>query len=210
MTNVFAHMASLGDVMRGLRVLMGLRTVFVTESHYLLDVLEKLQFDTIYHEHIRTYSLKSICTLVEQYGMEVFDVERGTRYGGNIRAYVCLRGTRTVSPAVGNMLQWLYSVRGSVVAGVSAPGRAATLLNFYGIDSELMPYLAEPAGSLKIGKYMPGSHIAVTTNADLRLWQPDYLVLFAWHYADVIAKRLRAEGVTSKLLAPLPTFATVD
>ena len=64
MTNVFAHMASLGEVMRGLLQLLDRDGVFVTESHYLLDVLEKNQFDTIYHEHIRTYSLKSLVLLV--------------------------------------------------------------------------------------------------------------------------------------------------
>ena len=59
MTNVFAHMAPLGEVMRGLSRLIADDGIFVTESQYLLDVLEKNQFDGIYHEHIRTYSLKS-------------------------------------------------------------------------------------------------------------------------------------------------------
>src|SRR5262249_12320186 len=62
-TDVFAHMASLGEVMRGISALLDRDGVFVTESHYLLDVIEKLQFDTVYHEHIRTYSLKSLVTL---------------------------------------------------------------------------------------------------------------------------------------------------
>ena len=53
-TNVFAHMGPLGEVMRGISALMADDGVFITESHYLLDVLKKNQFDTIYHEHIRT------------------------------------------------------------------------------------------------------------------------------------------------------------
>ncbi|MEO8626388.1 MAG: class I SAM-dependent methyltransferase [Candidatus Limnocylindrales bacterium] len=105
MTNVFAHMASLGEVMRGLVALLDDDGVFVTESHYLLDVLEKNQFDTIYHEHIRTYSLKSLVTLFPYYGLEVFDVQRGERYSGNIRAYVARRGARPIAAAVGDLLQ---------------------------------------------------------------------------------------------------------
>ncbi len=66
-TNVFAHMAPLGEVMRGILHLLAPDGVFITESHYLLDVLEKAQYDTIYHEHIRTYSLKSLVTLFEAY-----------------------------------------------------------------------------------------------------------------------------------------------
>lgn len=104
MTNVFAHMAPLGEVMRGICELLDDRGVFITESHYLLDVRDAFQFDTIYHEHIRTYSLKSICVLVEQYGLEVFDVERKDRYGGNIRAYICRKGKHEVSARVPALL----------------------------------------------------------------------------------------------------------
>ncbi len=104
MTNVFAHMAPLGEVMRGLLQLLDSDGVFVTESHYLLDVLEKNQFDTIYHEHIRTYSLKSLVLLFAYYGLEVFDVERGERYGGNIRAYVARKERHPIAPAVGELL----------------------------------------------------------------------------------------------------------
>ena len=105
MTNAFAHMAGLGEVMRGLLELLASDGVFVTESHYLLDVLEQNQFDTIYHEHIRTYSLKSLVTLFRHYGLEVFRVERGSRYGGNIRAYIAFVGARPVDPSVGALLQ---------------------------------------------------------------------------------------------------------
>ena len=103
-TNVFAHMAPLGEVVRGIRALLDDDGVFVTESHYLLDVIEKGQFDTVYHEHIRTYSLKSLVTLFSYYGMEVFDVRRADRYGGNIRAYVARKGTRPIASAVPALL----------------------------------------------------------------------------------------------------------
>src|SRR5262245_16870957 len=103
-TNVFAHMASLGEVMRGICQLLDHDGVFITESHYLLDVLEKTQFDTVYHEHIRTYSLKSLVTLFSYYGLEVFQVRRADRYGGNIRAYVARKGSRPVAESVGDLL----------------------------------------------------------------------------------------------------------
>ena len=104
-SNVFAHMAPLGDVVRGIQALIGKDGVFVLENHYLVDVLNKAQYDTIYHEHIRTYSLKSLVTLFGFYGMDVFHAERVSRYGGNIRAHVCIRGRRTVEASVGEMLR---------------------------------------------------------------------------------------------------------
>lgn len=105
MTNVFAHMAPLGEVMRGLDQLMDKDGIFVTESQYLLDVFEGNQFDGIYHEHIRTYSLKSLTKLFPYYEMEVFDVQRANRYGGNIRAYIARNGVHPINSRVWDLLE---------------------------------------------------------------------------------------------------------
>jgi SAM-dependent methyltransferase len=72
-TNTFAHMAELGEVVRGMKRLIGPNGTIVIENHYLIDVLQRLQFDTVYHEHIRTYSLRSLIVLFEQYDLEVID-----------------------------------------------------------------------------------------------------------------------------------------
>lgn len=103
-SNVFAHMAPLGDVVRGIQALLRDSGVFVLENHYLIDVLEKTQYDTIYHEHIRTYSLKSLVTLFGYYGMTVFHAERVSRYGGNIRVHVCKGSAHPVQASVRALL----------------------------------------------------------------------------------------------------------
>ncbi|MEK7857812.1 MAG: class I SAM-dependent methyltransferase [Elusimicrobiota bacterium] len=241
MTNVFAHMAPLGEVMRGLSRLIADDGIFVTESQYLLDVLEKNQFDGIYHEHIRTYSLKSLVTLFPYYGMEVFDVSRADRYGGNIRAYAAKKGTRTIKPAVAELLaledkvglhtpaawekfrgrvnenrekfmEFAYTAKrkGQSIVGNSCPGRGSTLVNYYGIHKDLMPYICELPTSLKLGKFLPGKHIPIINNRKLFEVQPDYVILLAWHYSDYIIKTLREAGLKSKFVMPLPNFEIVD
>ena len=104
-TNVFAHIAVLGEVMRGIQALLDTDGVFVTESHYLLNVIETGQYDTIYHEHIRTYSLKPLVQLFAQYGMDVFDVRCVNRYGGNIRVSACHKGKRSIDLSVARQLE---------------------------------------------------------------------------------------------------------
>jgi hypothetical protein len=241
MTNVFAHMAPLGEVMRGLDRLLAPDGVFVTESQYLLDVLEKNQFDGIYHEHIRTYSLKSLVTLFAQYGMEVFDVERGERYGGNIRAYVARRGRYPTEQAVAALLDhevraglfdpqawsgfrarvgaqrdrfmafaYAAKARGELLVANSCPGRSSTLLNYYGVDRQLMPYICELPTSLKLGRFLPGKHIPIVENSRLFEVQPDWVVLLAWHYADYMAAALRRAGLKSRFIVPLPEFLLLD
>ncbi|HEY9585791.1 MAG TPA: class I SAM-dependent methyltransferase [Candidatus Paceibacterota bacterium] len=240
-TNVFAHMTTLGAVMRGLSELLDKDGVFITESQYLLDVLESNQFDGIYHEHIRTYSLKALVNLFPYYGMEVFDVQRASRYGGNIRAYAAWKGSHPVSQRVAALLKeeedkelfsperwakWREEVgenrnkfmelayraktEGKKFVGNSCPGRGAVLLNYFGVDPHLMPYVAELPNGLKVGKFLPGVHIPVVSNEILFKEKPDYVVILAWHYADHIIKDLRGRGLKSKFVIPLPKFHVID
>jgi hypothetical protein len=241
MTNVFAHMTTLGQVMRGLVELLGTDGVFISESQYLLDVLQSNQFEGIYHEHIRTYSLKALVTLMPYYDLELFDVQRASRYGGNIRVYIGRKGVRQVTTAVRDLLnleeevglfkpdvwaKWREKVdenrvkfmtlayeakrKGQKFVGNSCPGRGAVLLNYYGIDKNIMPYVAELPNGLKVGKYLPGCHIPVVDNSILLKEQPEYVVLLAWHYADFMIKDLRARGLKSKFVVPLPEMKIID
>jgi 2-polyprenyl-3-methyl-5-hydroxy-6-metoxy-1,4-benzoquinol methylase len=114
-TNVFAHMSTLGAFLRGLEVLLSDGGVFVLENHYLLDIMDGVQFDSIYHEHLRSYSLKSIGTLFDYYDFTVTDVKRVSRYGGNRRVYVTRGRGKTVKPSVGELL------RKEEEAGLSRP-----------------------------------------------------------------------------------------
>jgi hypothetical protein len=240
-TNVFAHMAPLGEVMRGIVALLDNDGVFITESHYLLDVLKGAQYDTVYHEHIRTYSLRSLVALFEFYDMEVFDVERADRYGGNIRAYVARKGTRAIQGSVAALLlleeqeglgekatytrfrenayktrdqlmEFAYSAKksGQRFVGNSCPGRCSTLLNFCGMNKDLLPYLAEQPTSLKLGMYLPGLHLPIVENSILLEEQPDYVLLLAWHYAKPITEQLRERGLKSKFVMPLPNFEVLE
>jgi hypothetical protein len=240
MTNVFAHMATLGEVMRGLSELLDADGVFITESQYLLDVLESNQFEGIYHEHVRTYSLRALVKLMPYYGLEVFDVQRAERYGGNIRAYVARNGVQQVDFRVARLLAeeeekglfnpdtwalWRRRVdtnrvrfmelayeakrKGWRFVGNSCPGRGAVLVNYYGLDKSLMPYVAELPNGLKVGRYLPGKHIPVVSNEILFEEQPEYAVLLAWHYSDYMVKDLRSRGLKSKFVIPLPEFRIV-
>ena len=98
---------------------------------------------------------------------------------------------------------------GKSVVGNSCPGRSSTLLNYYGMDREFLPYLAEQPASLKLGMYLPGKHIPVVNNQRLIDEQPDYVVLLAWHYAKPIMEQLKARGLKSDFIIPLPEFRVV-
>ncbi len=87
-TNVFAHMSTLGDVMDGIVNLLDEDGYFCFENHYIMEILKKVQYDTFYHEHLRTYSLISLIKLFEMYDLNLFHAQNVTRYGGSIRCIV--------------------------------------------------------------------------------------------------------------------------
>jgi C-methyltransferase C-terminal domain/Putative zinc binding domain/Methyltransferase domain len=232
--NCFAHIEDVHSIVQGILDLLAPDGVFISESHYLIGLLDRLQYDTVYHEHLRYYSLTSLANLLSMHGLEVFHARAIPTHGGSIRVYAARQGARPVDESVAKMLaaeprgeamlarlkrfrndvmlsklRLLAMIRelkeqGARICGISAPSRASTLVNYLGLDEAIIDYVCEIAGSLKIGKCMPGTSIPVVEESRLFSDQPDCAVIFSWHIADELAPKLRAKGYRGKLVTPLP------
>ena len=88
----FAHIADLTGVMKGVKALLKSNGIFATDNQYWLDMVEKMHYDNVFHQHLRNYSLRPLIRLFDQFEMDVFDVERSGVYGGSIRVFGCHRG----------------------------------------------------------------------------------------------------------------------
>lgn len=99
-TNTLAHVTNLHDFLGGVRAMLADDGMFVTESHYLPELLEDLQYDFIYHEHSRYYSVTALTAAFERHGLEIFDVQRIATHGGSIRVYAGLEGAHEVRESV--------------------------------------------------------------------------------------------------------------
>jgi SAM-dependent methyltransferase len=99
--NVFAHINDLTSVARGLDELLAEDGVFVFEVPYLVDLVEKLEFDTVYHEHLSYFSVRPLVALFEMFGFEIFEIRRQLVHGGSIRGFVRRKRVRPsdVSPS---------------------------------------------------------------------------------------------------------------
>ncbi len=103
----FAHIDDMVDVMKGIEALLKPDGVFVFEVYYLGIVLDELQYDMMYHEHMSYYSLRSLELFFERFEMEVFDVEKLPLRAGTIRYYVQKRGGREpISPRVHELREY--------------------------------------------------------------------------------------------------------
>lgn len=102
--NVFAHIGNVHDVIKGILAILADDGMFVSESHYLLSLIETLQYDTIYHEHLRYYDLHALKNLLESHGLEIVRVKRIPTHGGSIRVYAARKGRYPVDASVDDRL----------------------------------------------------------------------------------------------------------
>mgnify|MGYP001463479969 CR=1 FL=1 len=99
-TNVFAHVPNLYSVIEGIKTILDNDGVFISESHYLVDLIKTVQYDSIYHEHLKYYSLHSLVKLFQYYNLEIFDIEFIKNYGGSIRVYTGRKGKHKIKDSV--------------------------------------------------------------------------------------------------------------
>ncbi len=239
--NMFAHVAELGSLITGVENLLVDDGLFVSESHYLMDLIDTVQYDSIYHEHLKYYSVKSIIELFNYYNFTVIDIDRIPNYGGSIRVFARKGKSHKVSNKVKNLLQdeidrGLYEesiyqkftkkIKNSklqlqnlvlqaknnnqTIVGVGCPGRATTLLSYCNLDKDTLSYIAEQSTSLKLGLFTPGTYIPIVDEKIMLEEQPDFAIILSWHYWEPIVKNLRAKGLKSKVVIPLPEVKIID
>lgn len=232
-TNVFAHIEDVHEIVDCILELLQEDGIFISESHYLLPLVETLQYDTIYHEHLRYYSVTALKYLLELHGMEIIHTKRIPTHGGSIRVYASRKGKYPSRDSVRQSLEIerqelsdakLKGFRKSVVGsklslyallrelkrkqariyGVGAPSRASTLINYVGLDDGILDCVVEIKGSYKIGKYIPGTMIPVVEESRLFTEQPEYAMLLSWHIADELIPKLTGRGFKGQFIIPLP------
>lgn len=195
-TNVFAHIEDLPSLLKSLSVLLKDETIVVIENHYLGAVLNRNQFDTFYHEHPRTYSLKSFIHIANSLQRSITHVEFPSRYGGNIR--VCIGNTNNQPHKAAENLDALIKAEQpfpSLFAQMNSflnlwketksrrlralikehgplrakafPGRSAILVKLLNLTEQEIECVYEKPGSLKIGNYVPGTRIPIKSDVDL-------------------------------------------
>ena len=207
-TNVFAHIDKIDELIRNILKLMKPDGVFVSESHYFLSLVETLQYDTIYHEHLRYYTVTSLKNIFNKYGLKIIKVKNIKTHGGSIRVYATKNKAFEVHKSVKialkkekkylskknlnlfkskvlkskiDLLEIIKKIKykNHNIFAVGAPSRATTLVNYVGINEEMVDYICEIKGSHKIGHYLPGTKIPIMPEEFIFKKKPQYLLLLS-------------------------------
>lgn len=231
--NVFAHVPDIGDFAAGLRELVKDDGTVTLEFPHLPRLMERRQFDTIYHEHYQYLSLLTASRALQTAGLRVTDVEELATHGGSLRVYARPEGepseavtaVLTAEEAAGlhgleghqgfaaevlkirtDLLEFLLTAAkaGKQVAGYGAPGKGNTLLNYCGIRSDLLRYTVDRSPA-KQGKYLPGTHIPIFSPERLAQSRPDYILVLPWNLRDEISQQLSyTRAWGARLVYPIP------
>ncbi len=218
--NVLAHVDDTIDFLRGARDLLADGGMVVFEVPYLVELLDRLEYDTVYHEHLCYFSVMALQKLCESAGLGIARIDRVPVHGGSLRVYAAAQtghGADAMEMAEAERRAGLDSIaryrkfaadveksrdllrkllsdlrsEGRSIAAYGAPAKGNTLLNYCGIDTTFLPFTVDK-NERKVGLHTPGMHIPVRPVSALLEEQPDGVLILAWNFASEIMSQQEA------------------
>jgi hypothetical protein len=223
--NVLAHVPDINDFMLGLQVICNQETVITIENPSLLNLSEKLQIDTIYHEHFSYISAHSIQYLTQKHQLKLLRVEKIFTHGGSNRYYVGHINSaqnsndiasildeelniglfnpeywdnfsKSAQKTIDNTKDWFLERDNLHLFGFGAAAKASTILNAARITSGKITAIGDNSPE-KISKFMPRERIPIISIQELVRFEPKIIIVFPWNIKREICLFLQRSGLRS-------------
>lgn len=232
--NLYANIDDLHGFTKAVTELLDDNGVLVIESSYLLDMIDNMVFDFIYHEHLSYFSIEPLMKFFDKFDMHLVNVENISTKGGSLRYYWAKKVSTfsqdcSVDKLLKNELQYnisldvfkKYNIRieneklqllnfleankDKKIIGYGASATSTTLISHFGLDRYL-DYLVDDNKD-KVGTFSPGFHIPVYNLEKLNsdTGSSKVIIILAWRYKDNIMPNIqKANG--DDIVIPLPNF----
>ena len=232
--NVLPHVEDAHDVVSGMSHCLSAEATGAIEFHHAQCIVDGLQYDSIYHEHLLYLSIRNLSYLLEQHGLWAFDLIESPISGGSIVVYFS-KNRRAQSrvftqkleaedrSGLGSQETWerfaqecfahrdrLVGIineeiaRGSTVVGYGASARSSTLLNFCGINDRHLTCIADQ-NPIKHNRYTAGTNILIVPPEVALSRKPAAILLLAWNFKDELLSLLRDRyQFRGRVIIPLP------
>lgn len=236
--NVLAHVPDLNGFVRGLGRVLKEDGVIVVEVPYVKEMIDRCEFDTIYHEHVSYFSLTALDALFSRNGLTIQNVVQLSIHGGTLRIYAS-RGSKqdeTVERLLRQEEGWgvgdlgFYGGFGASVerlreelvallaklkaedkriAVYGASAKGSTLLNYCGLGREVLDYVVDRS-TVKQGLYTPGTYLKIYAPEKLLADMPDYVLLLTWNFAnEILEQQSEYRRRGGQFIVPVPSVRVV-
>lgn len=231
-SNSFAHITDIKSVVKGVEYSLKDEGKFIFEVQYLVDLVDKFQFDFMYHEHLYYYTLTSLKNLLEPLGLKILDFERIPIHSGSIRViagkeklwgtsnidkiqkqieleekYLNLNNfSLSIKKSLSDLKLFLDNNSNKKIVGYGASGRANTVIGTMGLNSNQIDYIIDES---------PERYYRFTSNGKIPILPPelieedvDYIIILAWNFADMIIEKTKHLGIP--FIIPFPEIQIIN
>ncbi|WP_270935656.1 class I SAM-dependent methyltransferase [Falsiroseomonas oryzae] len=237
--NVLAHVADTRGFVRGIRTVLAPGGTAIIEVPYLRDLIDHVEFDTIYHEHLCYFSLTALVALFAREGLALNDAQRIPIHGGSLRLFVQREAApsprlaallaqeraegldradafRGLAGRVAELRRGLRALldrlaaQGARIGGYGAAAKGTILLNHFGIGRGDLLWVAD-RNPHKHGLFVPGVKLPIVPVERIAEDRPTHLLLLPWnHRAEILQQQAAFLAAGGRFILPIPEPVVVE
>ena len=228
-SNTFAHIENINSVVKGVHYSLKPKGRFIFEVQYLVDLVDKFQFDFMYHEHLFYYTVTSLKTLLSRHNLKILDVVSVPIHSGSIRV-IATKNTseskeevvdgfmeiekdyndlsefkNSIAESLNNLKTFLDNNKDKKIIGYGASGRANVVVGTLDLDESYIDYIIDES---------PERYNRLTSNGKIRILPPseigeaDYILIFAWNFSDMIIEKTKHLNIP--YIIPFPELKVIN
>jgi len=234
--NLFANVEDLNSFTKNLELILSPEGVIAIESSYLLNMINNMVFDFIYHEHLSYLSIFPLETFFNKFGLRLIRIQKIGTKGGSLRYFIAKNNSKwkvdqsvnkfksienkfnvskktfinfnkRIDKVNNDLVNYLFKNKHLDVVGYGASATTTTLISHFNLGKKFKYLVDENPG--KINTYSPGFHIPVYSSKKLKTDQPSIILILAWRYKNQIIEKLKKMNLEAIVVVPIPKLQII-